>query len=286
LPEAEEQLRQVEQSLETAQQEAESAQEESRQAHDQLEAIRQQTAAAEAHLAEVQAESHKAEQQLEVLRQDLGRVQQEVDRTADKAKDTKQQASGVAQNLAAQQAAIEPRNRLGLTVIAGVVIAEVLPKSAAAAAGLNRGDVIVSVNSKPVFTGPELRDRVLEVADGQPLAIWVNRGGDLLEKVLALGPHVEGEADGGNRLGVTVEPGVVVDAVMPGSPAEMVGLAPGDVIMAVNATPVLTGEQLRDVVLPLVEGAEVPVHFRRAKEERDVTVHLDATPTAAAPAAQ
>src|SRR5207248_2048393 len=54
------------------------------------------------------------------------------------------------------------------------------------------------------------------------------------------GPPAE-PSDGHTRLGVTVEPGVVVAAVEPGSPAAVAGVSPGDVIAAGNAEAVHPG---------------------------------------------
>ena len=78
-----------------------------------------------------------------------------------------------------------------------------------------------------------------------------------------------------NRLGVTVVPGVVVAAVLPGSPAEAAGLSPGDVIGGVDGTPVLSGEELQAAVRALPERAEATVQLVRGKEASEVTVRLD-----------
>src|SRR5207253_1944550 len=51
-----------------------------------------------------------------------------------------------------------------------------------------------------------------------------------------------------NRLGATVDPGVVVAEVLPGTPAEYAGLTMGDMILAVNGTDVFSGDDLRDLI--------------------------------------
>ena len=60
----------------------------------------------------------------------------------------------------------------------------VQPSSAAALAGLEAGDVILSVAGTPIHSFTELRDRV-GASDGKPLAVEVWRAGRTLDAVLA-----------------------------------------------------------------------------------------------------
>jgi hypothetical protein len=76
-----------------------------------------------------------------------------------------------------------------------------------------------------------------------------------------------------NRLGVTVDPGVVVAEVMPDSPA--IGcLAPGDIINAVNGTPILTGFELRKRILGIADGEEATLKVTRAGQSIEVRTRL------------
>src|SRR5205823_12547215 len=125
------------------------------------------------------------------------------------------------------------------TVEPGVVVAEVLPGTAADGAGLARGDVIHRVNSTPVLDAVEFRDAVAAIPDGKEVILLVTNGGQTREAVARLDEPAEGEApaEGHSRLGVTVEPGVVVAEVLPESPAAAAGLAPGDVVESANGHP-------------------------------------------------
>jgi serine protease Do len=69
----------------------------------------------------------------------------------------------------AQQLGISPATK-------GVVVSDVDPSSAAAAAGLQRGDVIEQVNRQPVSSVREY-DRAVNQAGKQPIVLLVNRGG-------------------------------------------------------------------------------------------------------------
>ncbi|HJZ57643.1 MAG TPA: PDZ domain-containing protein [Gemmataceae bacterium] len=81
--------------------------------------------------------------------------------------------------------------------------------------------------------------------------------------------------EGRDRLGVTVEPGVVVAEVLPDSPAAVAGITRGDLIAAVNGHPVLTGEQLRQAVHPLPARAEIVLRLTRGGETREAIARLD-----------
>jgi serine protease Do len=69
----------------------------------------------------------------------------------------------------AQQLGISPATK-------GVVVTSVDPGSAAAAAGLQRGDVIEQVNRQPVGSAREY-ERAVNQAGKQPVVLLVNRGG-------------------------------------------------------------------------------------------------------------
>ena len=58
----------------------------------------------------------------------------------------------------------------------GVVVTEVNPGSAAAEAGLTRGDVIQEVNRKPVSNVSEFRTAV-RAAGNEPVLLLINRSG-------------------------------------------------------------------------------------------------------------
>jgi hypothetical protein len=168
-----------------------------------------------------------------------------------------------------------PRNRLGVTVGHGVVVAEVLPESPAAAAGVTRGDVIEEVNGTGVVTADQLRDAVQKVDAGEEVALQVFRAGELHEVRATLAAEEGDETDENrNRLGVTVGLGVVVAEVLPDTPAAGAGLARGDVIDDLNGTAVRTGEHLRDLVQHMPTGEEVVLRVTRAGEVREVRARL------------
>jgi S1-C subfamily serine protease len=74
---------------------------------------------------------------------------------------------------------------------------------------------------------------------------------------------------------VRVDPGVVIDEVAPGTPAAGAGLARGDVIVGLNSTPVVSGEQLRLAVHQCAPGEEITLRVVRGGEAREVKARLD-----------
>ena len=143
--------------------------------------------------------------------------------------------------------------------------------SAAAAAGLKRGDVIVAFNGDPVVDSNSLRNRVAETLPGSSITLGLVRDGSQKTVSVKLGELAESksarnaaeEPAGGGRLGLTVRPltremareqglesrkGLVVVDVDPAGPASTAGFRPGDVIQEVNGKPVTDAAELKAAV--------------------------------------
>jgi Peptidase family M28/PDZ domain len=149
-----------------------------------------------------------------------------------------------------------PRGRLGLTwdeVRAGegaVVVASVVPGSAAAVGGLRPGDRIVR------FAGGEVHDadkfRIAVLAAKNPVPVSVERPGEDAPVEMTL--ELAGEPV---RLGISwrtdaAEPdSVIVNRVTPGSPAALAGLKPGDRIHRIGGRDFATGDEFRELATRL-----------------------------------
>ncbi len=66
---------------------------------------------------------------------------------------------------------------LGITATSGAVIVSVIPNSAAEAAGLEVGDVVVSVDGTPVLSSGDLSDRILSLEPGDEINLVYERDG-------------------------------------------------------------------------------------------------------------
>src|SRR5208282_2872411 len=69
--------------------------------------------------------------------------------------------------------------------------------------------------------------------------------------------------------------GVVIEAVEPGSPAEKAGLKGGDVISAVNGTPIKTGNDLVNPIASAPIGSKIKITYYRDKQERDTSATVE-----------
>ena len=75
----------------------------------------------------------------------------------------------------------EGRNRLGVTVGPGVVVADVIPDTPAATAGLARGDVIDDLNGTSVRSGEQLREVIRDLPNDTEAVLRVTRAGEVRE---------------------------------------------------------------------------------------------------------
>ena len=149
---------------------------------------------------------------------------------------------------------------MGIDARKGAVVSAVEPGSPAQRAGLRPGDVIVAIDGKPVEGARDLRTAVALVEAGRELELEILRNGTALTlRVQVAEPRLASLAGGqlsprlaGARLG-DLPPdhpaagrvrGVLVLEVAPGSPAWRAGLRAGDIILAVNRTPVGSLEEL------------------------------------------
>ncbi len=73
-------------------------------------------------------------------------------------------------------------------------------------------------------------------------------------------------------LNVTGEQGAVIAKVEPGSPAERAGLRTGDVVVAVDGKPILSGTDLRNRVGLVRTGTPVQITLLRGGQQRNITV--------------
>jgi serine protease Do len=152
----------------------------------------------------------------------------------------------------------------------GALVAKVMPDSAAARAGIKPGDVILSYNHEPVIDAGDLSAKVGMAAPGNSAIVEVWRDGKTITLEARLSPSEQQLASTENagskssygipgRLGLEVRPltsderqqagvsaGLLVQGVS-GHAAEA-GIESGDIVLAVEGTPVSSTPQLRSVV--------------------------------------
>ncbi|MBV8871384.1 MAG: serine endoprotease DegQ [Metakosakonia sp.] len=147
-----------------------------------------------------------------------------------------------------------------LNVQRGAFVSEVLPNSGSAKAGIKSGDVIVSLNDKPLNSFAELRSRIATTEPGAKVKLGILRDGKpqdievTLDKSTSssasaelISPALQGASlsDGQLKDGTK---GINIENVEKGSAAAQAGLHKDDVIIGINRTQVQSIAELRKVL--------------------------------------
>ncbi|WP_341304970.1 DegQ family serine endoprotease [Pseudomonas sp. TMP25] len=185
----------------------------------------------------------------------------------------------------------------GLDKPAGALVAQVLESGPAAKGGLLVGDVILSLDGKPIIMSADLPHLVGALKPGARAELGVVRDGARKKLQLTIGvlPE-EGETIAGNagpgpelssnRLGVKVveltaeqsksldlKGGVVISEVQDG-PAALIGLRPGDVITHLNNQAISSAKTFTDVAQALPKNRSVSMRVLRQGRASFITFKL------------
>jgi len=184
----------------------------------------------------------------------------------------------------------------------GVVIMGVEPGSPAEKAGLKGGDVITSVNGKPVKTGNDLVNPIAQAPIGSKVKLNYVRDRAAKETTAVVEDRTRvfptqagrvgdqpGESapaefglrvdsltpDRASRVGMEGQRGVLVTDVDPASFADDLGFSRGDVITEINREPITSLDDYKKSVAKLKPGQNVVFKvLRRGDNERTLTVFL------------
>jgi serine protease Do len=180
-------------------------------------------------------------------------------------------------------------NSFGLQSPQGALVAQVEKGSEGAKAGLKPGDVILAVNGEDVTGATDLPSRIAAMKPGTAvkLTVWRDHARRELEARVgeAKDKTVASKDDGkprSGKLGLVVRPltpqeqqqaeldgGAVVEDVT--GPAEKAGIQPGDVVLALDGTPVKSPAQLKS----LAEKAKGQVALLVQRGDNQLFVPID-----------
>jgi serine protease Do len=200
------------------------------------------------------------------------------------------------------------RGRLGVTVqpvtselaaslklakVAGALVNDVQPGSAAARADIRPGDAIVAINGQDVADSNSLRNRIAQLGPDAPVELTIVRNGttrtvkatlealpsnstasarptspaDERSAGLAVEPLTAQRA---RQMGLGDESGLIVTGVDPNGPAAEAGIRTGDVIRQVDGQALTTAADLRRAL----SGGERPALVLLRRGEQNVFVPL------------
>jgi serine protease Do len=166
----------------------------------------------------------------------------------------------------------------------GALVAQVMPHTPAAKAGVKTGDVITTYNGHAIASSRDLPRLVAATPIGQTATLQVLRDGKPLTLTAQIAelPEPQQLAEATTpaqaQLGISVEPltptlakqlgvpdttGVVVAGVKGGSPAADAGIQPGDVIVTANQQPVPSVAALRQVLAAQTPGQPTLLQIHR-----------------------
>jgi serine protease Do len=182
---------------------------------------------------------------------------------------------------------------LNLPLDRGALLADVLPDSPAAAAGLTRGDIVLAIDGKPIENGRQLHVTLYRRLAGEVVTLEIMRDGEVRRVPVAMGERHD-PLTGPARpidprrnlvprldmLGVNVDEhvvqrlpwlrmrvGVLVVSNVPGAlDSRENELAPGDVVFGLNRAPVTGLDDLRRALDALQPGQPGVLHVERLGE--------------------
>ena len=111
----------------------------------------------------------------------------------------------------------------------------------------------------------------------KPLVERLKDGGDTAQAFLGVSTLTLTD-DIARQLGLDLDRGALVRSITPGSPAENVGIRPGDVVIRIGDDDIETSDDLVAAVRSHRPGDTVEVTFDRQGDERTVSVELGARP--------
>jgi serine protease Do len=168
--------------------------------------------------------------------------------------------------VAVQPLTPEIATALGVSSARGALVSQIRPGSPAEAAGIERGDVIVSYRGSEIVDLRSLPRAVSATGVGEQVELELIRDGELHRVEARVGELAElrpaappaSEMPGVGRYGFEVrepepgEPGVVIVGVEPDGAAAEAGLRPGDRLLEANRRPLWGIADLAEVL----DGAE------------------------------
>jgi regulator of sigma E protease len=176
------------------------------------------------------------------------------------------------------------------TYMAGVpgqraLLAEAPAGTAAAAAGIRSGDLVVAVDGEPVKSWQDLRWRLTKAQGHESVALAVEQGGPHageapITRTLEMGRLTPADWEGNAFAALGLRPDLgppLIAELVSGKPGEAAGLMAGDRIVAVDGVPVRSPG---DVAMATNAKPGVAIVFRveRGGDVRDVTVTPEASP--------
>lgn len=184
---------------------------------------------------------------------------------------------------------------LALSSPDGALVADIIPNTPASKAGFERRDVIISYEGQPIRDHEDLPLLVANTAIGTTVKIEVLRAGQrktlttTIEELKETVVQKEQERPKSDLIGLVVQDmteeiakslnvpdahGVIINNVMPNSPADKAGMSRGDIIEEFAGQPVKDSEQFDRLIRAIKKDTPILVLVRRAEGTRFLTLRV------------
>jgi len=168
----------------------------------------------------------------------------------------------------------------------GAKLLAVTPNSPAAKAGLKEGDVVTSIDGKPIETYASLTETLREKKAGDVLAIEASRGGwtNQVEVTLRnrpLGAAMQPTSVYLGAQGEDAEEGALLTDVVDDSPAAKADLRVGDLVKSIDDQPLAGYEDLTELIRAKNVGDKLVFELSREGKVLEIPVTLGERPTPA-----
>lgn len=148
-------------------------------------------------------------------------------------------------------------------VVTHGIIGVITPGSPAEKAGFLPGDKIVQIDGIEKATWEEIPVRIM-INSNQVVNVRVQRGDQILDK------KIKPEPTGEDHVGEAGwHPAWLVTVVDQGKPAERAGIRPGDLLLAVNTTPI---KEIKDLDTVLQQEKEQPVQLSVLRDGKQSSI--------------
>ncbi|MCA1766754.1 MAG: DegQ family serine endoprotease [Idiomarina sp.] len=145
---------------------------------------------------------------------------------------------------------------LNIPVNRGAFVSQVVPGSSASEAGLESGDVIISVDKQTIRSFSELGAMVGSIGSGKSIELGIIRDGDELSVDVTLGAQdtavtaatIHPALEGATLVATEAGDGIEVTELEERSPAARIGLEKNDIIQGVNRVKVNNVAELRAAI--------------------------------------
>jgi Do/DeqQ family serine protease len=173
----------------------------------------------------------------------------------------------------------------------GVVVKEVEPSSPASIAGIQAGDILLSIANRPLTSAADYQTVINGIAAGENADVQLLRKGKQLAFSLktAIFPEERAPDLSWKLLGIRVEKpaakkrigrqqvsssGVIISEISPSSYLARIGVKPGDIIHQLDEIEVSSIEDFNKAIVKIRQKTSVVILLRRADQLYNITVEL------------